>query len=105
MDSVAQEIENEINDALPYRLKFHKIGKIVVWLGPRNQQENYVEQMGVSLKLYENFCADTYMKSTREQKQELLKKIIRDVFNWFSDNFDDSEFFVNKVKGQVPWVH
>jgi hypothetical protein len=61
--------------------------------------------MGVSLKLYENFCANTYMSSTKEQKQELLKDIIRDVFNWFSDNFEDSEFFVNKVKSQVAWVH
>ncbi|MBA6231375.1 MULTISPECIES: hypothetical protein [unclassified Colwellia] len=105
MDSVAEQIEREMNEALPYRFKFHKIGKIVIWLGPRNDQEDYVEQMGVSLKLYENFCADSYIKSSDEQKQELLKVIIRNVFNWFSDNFDDSEFFVTKVKSQVVWVH
>ncbi len=105
MDSVAEEVEREINSALPYRFKFHKIGKIVVWLGPRQEQEDYVEQMGVSLKLYENFCADTYLKSTTEQKQEVLQQIIREVFEWFSANFEDSEFFVSKVREKVKWVH
>ncbi len=105
MDRIAEDIECEINDALPYRFKFHKIGKIVISLGPNEDEPDYAEYMGVSIKLYENFDPKTYMTSSDHDKQQILRFIICEVFNWFLNNFDDSEFFVNKVKEKVSWVH
>jgi hypothetical protein len=39
MDAVGEAVEREVNEALPYPFKFHKVNKIVICLGPAPADE------------------------------------------------------------------
>ncbi len=102
MDEIGQKIENEINEALPFYLKFHKVNKIVIKLGP-SKDCNYRETMGVGFKQVSNFSAKEYIQLLGKDKELYLKHIIKDVFQWLIENFEDSDSF-QKTKLNVSWL-
>ncbi len=95
MDTVGQAVENEINDALRYPFKFHRVNKIVVMLGksPVNSTD-YSEVGGVGTKQYPAFDAHQYMALNDAQRRDCLVAIAQSVFQWLIENFDDADFAV-----------
>ena len=63
MDADGAGVADEVNDALRYPFKFHKVNKIVVCLGEGPTREpDYIEQLGVGLKQWRDFDLASYKK-------------------------------------------
>jgi len=104
MDAVGQEIEDEVNDALPGYLKFHGVNKIVVKLGPSVKHEkDYYEMLGVGLKQWNEFDLQSYTNARESEKRQVLRDCVIQVFRWIQKNFDDTAF-VDKAKDNLPWL-
>jgi len=104
MDSVGQQVEDEVNDALPYRFRFHKITKIVLLLGPGDiQTAPYAELSGVAQKVVADFDLSKYSRSSDEKKRSLLRELVISQFNWLEENFDDAGF-VALARAKLTWA-
>ena len=103
MDDIGRDIEAEVNDALPYRFKFHKIGKIVIYLGKNDTEKDYSEQLNVALKQYINISLSEYAKSKPEIKTIILHQAINETFDWFLSEFDDAQF-LEIAKSKLNWL-
>lgn len=103
MDPIGQKVENEVNDALRYPFRFHGVNKIVVKLGKSPvDSPDYVEMAGVGVKQYPDFCAQSYLQKSDEERREELIQISKSVLGWFLHNFDDAEF-ARKAAERLEW--
>lgn len=101
MDSIGSAVDQEVNDALPYRFRFHKISKIVLVLGPA-QQELYSEALGVAEKVVPSFSLSDYVQAADSRKRDMLREVISREFAWFEQNFDDADF-IGKTRAKLSW--
>lgn len=105
MDTAAQDIEDEVNAALPYHFRFHKVGKLVIGLGvPSNPQKDYLEVLGVATKQYPDFDLRAYKALAEEEKKMALRKVTLEVFAWLSSNFVDAQCFVSATE-KLNWAN
>lgn len=108
MDAVGEAVANEVNDALPYRFKFHGIGKIVLCLGPQENrprpEPDYIEQAGVAQKQMPAFDLQTYVDSSNDQRLALVRSVVLDGLAWFEVTFDDAQF-IGLARAKLPWAH
>ena len=103
VDAVTQEIEDEVDNALPYHFRFHKISKLVIRLGKKEEEEkDYFEHIGVAQKYYPDIDLKEYKEMTDEKKIETMKRIITEVFDWLIENFEDSQCF-QEAKTKLNW--
>lgn len=104
MDPTGKELEDEVNDALRYPFKFHKVNKIVLCLGKKEGEEgDYAERLGVGLKQWPNFDLHAYVRMTDEDKIEALRAIVIETFDWLEANFDDAHF-VSIARKNLTWA-
>ena len=107
MDAVGEAVANEVNDALPYRFKFHGVGKIVLCLGPQEDEPrpepDYIEQAGVALKQMPAFDLQGYLASANERRSALLRRVVLDGLAWFEAKFDDAQF-IGLARAKLPWA-
>jgi len=103
IDTIAQTVADEVNDALPYRFRFHKIVKIVVWLGARDGEPDYHELDGVAEKQTPGFSVQSYADASDEAKIEMLHNVVREAFAWFEANFDDAQF-ITDTRAKLQWL-
>ncbi len=104
MDSICKEFEDEVNDALRYPFKFHKVNKIVLCLGKKDgEEDDYAEYLGVGLKQCPNFDLHAYVLMNEEEKIEVLRAIVIETFKWFEANFDDAQF-VSTARKNLTWA-
>ncbi len=103
MDAVGTSLEREVNSALPYRFRFHKISKIVLVLSHGTlHEQDYTEQLGVATKVIPDFSLRDYVKSTSQRKIETLKSAISSEFAWFEENFEDAQF-IHNARRKLGW--
>ena len=102
MDDVGFSVEKEVNFALPYYFKFHKISKLVIALGKKEGSKDYFEVLGVAKKQYPNFDLEEYKKMTDDEKLKTLREITIEVFDWLIANFSDSQCF-EAAKQNLKW--
>ena len=104
MDAVSKAVENEVNDALRYPFKFHKVNKIVVCLGPGEPNApDYIEMSGVGLKQWPNFDLDAYARMSEQGKIEALRSVVLTTFLWLERNFEDAHF-VSVGRENLSWA-
>jgi hypothetical protein len=104
MDEVSKSVEDEVNDALKYPFRFHKVNKIVLCLGPGEPNaRDYIEQLGVGLKQWPDFDLGAYVKMNRQEKIEVLRSVVLDTFDWLEQTFDDAQF-VAVGRKNLPWA-
>src|SRR4051812_6315576 len=83
MDAVGQGVEDEVNQALPYRFRFHKVTKLVLLLGSGAiQEEPYRESLGVAQKLVQGFDLSKYSKASDEHRRSMLREVVLNELNW-----------------------
>jgi hypothetical protein len=99
VDSITQTIEDEVNDALPYFFRFHKISKLVIGLGPKQKERDYHEIGGVAQKHYPDFDVHKYATLSNEEKVVAMRRIVMEVFDWLIATFDDSQCFQTAKRG------
>lgn len=102
VDEATQVLENEVNRILQCKFNFHGISKLVVRLGPKEDQKRYHEHISVATVHYPNFDANDYNELSSDEKTAHMKKIIYEVFDWLINNFDDAECFKN-AKKELDW--
>ncbi len=93
VDPITQVIEDEVNEALPYYFKLHKIGKFVIRLGPKEGERDYHEHSGVAQKYYPDFDVYHYNELNPEAKIKAMRGIILEVFDWLIATFGDAQCF------------
>ncbi len=93
VDPVTQELEDDVDNALPYHFRFHKIKKLVIRLGLKDGEQDYFESNGVAQKYFPDFDIHNYKSLSEEEKRREIKRIILIVFKWLIDEFDDAECF------------
>jgi hypothetical protein len=104
MDAVGQIVDQQVNDALPYRFHFHKITKLVFILGTGSIQERpYTELDGVAKKVVPSFDLLRYAAATDDQKVAMLRGVVTAELKWFEENFQDAGF-VAKARAKLPWA-
>jgi hypothetical protein len=98
-------VENEVNDALRYPFRFHKVNKIVLCLGPgQPNARDYVELLGVGHKQWPDFDLGAYVAMNEQEKVEALRSIVLATFDWLESNFDDAQFVAIGRKN-LAWAH
>ena len=102
VDQETQAIETEVNAVLQCKFDFHGISKIVIRLGSKEGEKDYVESHGVAQKLYENFDVQAYKELTNEEKISYMRGLIVEVFDWLGSNFDDAQCF-QAAKEKLKW--
>lgn len=103
MDPAGQKVENEVNDALSYPFRFHGVNKLVIKIGKSPvDSPDYVEMLGVGVKQYPDFCAQSYLQKGGNERREELIQICKSVFGWFLHNFDDADF-AEKAAARLGW--
>lgn len=102
VDPLTQEIEDEVDNALPYHFRFHKVSKLVIKLGPKDGEKDYVEGLGVALKHYPDFNVNEYKEMNESKKTETMRTIILEVFDWLIENYEDAQCFV-AAKEKLKW--
>jgi hypothetical protein len=103
VDEITQAIEDEVNSALQCKFNFHGISKLVIRLGPKNDERDYHEHTGVAQKSYPEFDIHSYKKLNDKDKQELMKGVIKNVFEWLLSNFNDAQCFEKALK-DLGWL-
>ncbi|NRB81896.1 MAG: hypothetical protein HRU38_25110 [Saccharospirillaceae bacterium] len=93
VDPLTQSIEDEVDNALPYHFRFHKISKLVILLGPNKENPQYIESNGIAKYGYQGFDVDYYLKLNESEKAKHIQGIILEVFKWLIENYDDSNCF------------
>ncbi len=102
VDPLTKEIEDEVDNTLPYRFRFHGISKLVIKLGPSEKEKDYVEGFGVALKHYPDFDIYEYKDLPSEEKTKVMRRIILDVFDWLIHTFEDAQTF-QVTKEKLKW--
>lgn len=102
-DVFMKEIGSEIDLALPAKLQFHKVNKIVIELGGELDKKEYSELLGVGVKRFQEFNLNEYNAMNDLKKAELVKQTVRNTINWLINNFDDTESFIG-LKKKVSWL-
>jgi hypothetical protein len=104
MDPIGQAIDQEVNDALPYRFRFHGISKLVLILGPGTMQDKvYDESLGVAQKVVQSFDLLVYAQASDAQKVSMLRAAIVAELGWFEQNFEDASF-IAKARAKLTWA-
>ncbi len=103
VDEITQTIEGEVNSVLQCKFNFHGISKLVIRLGPKEGERDYHEHTGVAQKYYPDFDIHSYKDLNDKEKQDVMKSIIKNVFEWLLDNFDDAQCFENAQK-DLGWL-
>jgi len=104
MDAVGEAVEREINKALPYPFKFHKINKIVICLGAAPEGEkDYLELLGVGLKQWPEFNLQHYLSLSEAEKTWALRRAVTQTFEWLVETFPDAQF-VETAKRHLGWA-
>ena len=104
MDPIGQAIDQEVNDALPYRFRFHKISKIVLVLGPGSMLDSiYTEALGVAQKVVPSFDLLEYARASEARKVSMLRAVIVSELQWFEQSFDDAGF-IAKARAKLTWA-
>ena len=104
MDAVGEAVEREVNDALPYRFRFHKISKVVLILGPGSIQHSlYSEALGVAQKVVPSFSLAEYVAASEPERVAMLRRVIAGEFRWFEQSFADAAF-IAKARGRLSWA-
>ncbi|NWK57697.1 hypothetical protein HW115_18915 [Verrucomicrobiaceae bacterium N1E253] len=93
VDHDTQAIEDEVNSVLQCKFNFHGISKVVIRLGPKEGDKDYVESHGVAQKLYSDFDVHEYKDLEKNEKIQYMRGIIFEVLDWLYDNFDDAQCF------------
>ena len=104
MDEACEVVASEVNDALRYPFRFHKVNKIVVCLGsgPLNEPD-YIEQLGVGLKQWPDFDLERYKELDFDAKVEAIRSVVVSTFDWLEGSFDDAEF-VSIGRANLGWA-
>lgn len=110
MDEIAIEVESKVNEALPYRFRFHGIVKIVLHLGeppahgrhPGLVIRDYHEGDGVAEKRVVDFCLREYRVANDDKKREMLYGAIRVAFDWLTSEFEDADFLLT-ARERLGW--
>ena len=93
MDSVGVSVEREVNEAVPFPLRFHGIQKLVLVLGGNPEGElSHSEEFNVAVMLVPSFPVAEYALAADAEKQALLRTAIESSFDWLLTNFDDADF-------------
>ena len=104
MDAVGESVEIEVNDALPYQFRFHRVSKVVLCLGPTPKPEpDYTEQLGVALKQMPAFDIRDYATSSEDRRIAQLRSVVLEAFAWFETQFTDAQF-IGLAKAKLPWA-
>jgi hypothetical protein len=104
MDAVGEAVEREVNEALPYPFKFHKVNKIVICLGPAPADEkDYVELLGIGLKQWPEFNLQHYLSLSEAEKTWALKRAVTQTFEWLVETFPDAQF-AETAKRHLIWA-
>lgn len=101
IDKTIRTLADEVNDALRYPFRFHKVNKIVIKLGECDEPD-YIEALGVGIKQYKEFDLSGYLLLEESEKERVVKKAILDTLNWLIEGFDDSTCFLN-AKKRLNW--
>jgi|JI6StandDraft_1071083.scaffolds.fasta_scaffold19309_5 hypothetical protein len=105
VDPATQSVEDEVNIALPYYFRFHKISKLVVSLGPTDGirgKRDYHEILGVAEKHYPDFDIHAYAALSDVMKIQEMRRIVMSVLDWMIATFDDSQCF-QTAKTKLRW--
>lgn len=93
MDAACNSVADEVNDALRYPFRFHRVNKIVVCLGDGPAREpDYVEQLGVGLKQWRDFDLASYQALDTPGRIRAIRDVTLRTFDWLEGNFDDAQF-------------
>lgn len=104
MDAIGESVEAEVNEGLPYRFRFHRIGKIVLCLGPPERPvHDYVELIGVAQKQMPTSNIRDYAASSDDQRIALLRGAVLEAFAWFEAKFDDAQF-IAVATAKLQWA-
>lgn len=103
VDEITQAVEDEVNSVLQCKFNFHDISKLVIILGPKEGEKDYHEHTGVAQKYYPDFDIYSYKDLNKKEKQEVIKNIIKNVFEWLLANFDDAQCF-EKAQKDLGWL-
>ena len=104
MDATGEALELEVNAAIRYPLKFHKVSKIVVALGPAPRPEReYIEVLGVGKKQWPMFDLRGYVAMAESEKIQTLRKVTMDTFAWLEASFDDADF-ATLARNRLKWA-
>jgi len=104
MDATGEALEREVNAAIRYPLKFHKVSKIVVALGPAPKPErDYFEVLGVGKKQWPLFDLRGYVTMAEHEKVQALRKVTMDTFAWLEASFDDAHF-ATLARARLKWA-
>ena len=102
VDSNTQAIEDEVNALLQYKFGFHGISKLVIRLGPKDGEMDYHEGFGVAYKHYPKFDIVAYKSLHPEDRVQVMRKIILEVFNWLILSFTDAQCFEKTIQ-RLGW--
>lgn len=102
VDSDTQALEDEVNAVLQCKFGFHGISKLVIRLGPKANERDYHEILGVAQKHYPNFDVAKYRQLSSGEKISKMKRIIIEVFEWMITNFPDAQCF-ETAKERLNW--
>lgn len=95
IDSTTQEFADQVNSALRYPFRFHKVNKLCICIGPSlTPRPEYKELLGVSDKHCPNFSLSEYVGLSAKQRTLRLEAITKEVFHWLLKNFDDANFIL-----------
>ena len=103
VDPTTQSIEDEVNEALPYYFKFHKISKLVIRLGQKEGERDYHEFDGVAQKYYPDLDVHQYAGLSDEEKVATMRRIILEVFDLLITKFEDAQCF-QTAKLNLNWT-
>ena len=102
VDPDTQAIEDEVNKVLQCKFNFHGISKLVIRLGPKDGEKDYHEHISVAQKYYPDFDVRTYKGLNPSEKEELMRRIILEVFVWLISNFEDAQCFEKAIR-DLDW--
>lgn len=103
VDSDTQALEDEVNAVLQCKFGFHGISKLVIRLGPKEGIRDYHEHIGVAQKQYSNFDACAYSSFSADQKRNVMRGIVLEVFDWLTSHFEDAQCF-EKARRDLGWA-
>jgi hypothetical protein len=102
VDPISQGIEDEVNALLQSKFNFHGISKLVIRLGEKEDEKDYVESHGVAQKYYPDFNIEEYNELDESDKIQAMRTVIIVVFNWLISNFEDAQIFED-VQRKLSW--
>src|SRR5690242_3028962 len=102
VDPDTQALEDEVNAVLQHKFGFHGVSKLVIRLGPKDGERDYHESHGVAQKHYPAFDVHSYGSLNTDQKRQVMRGIVLDVFAWLTTHFEDAQCF-EKARTDLGW--